>query len=221
MATYCSKFIPEFSDISQQLRDLTKKDCPFQWSEKHDKAFNQIKDLLMNAKVMAYFDYIWDYCQWLLLFILGFFIVWFLIDRTRNIILRKEDQRKKHLTTTFRQNGYPLRFIRAISSSIQKPSALPEEEPDEEPDDEESQKEEEKQPLAVIPYVSDVSEQIRKACEKYNLKVVFKSGPTLHSLLTKVKDPLPKEKLANVVYQIPCQCGKMYVGETQALGDAS
>ncbi len=140
-----------------------------------------------------------------------------LFDRARNITLRKEDLRKEeeHLTTTFRQNGYPLPFIHAISSSIQKPSAPPEEEPDEEPDDEESQKEEEKQPLAVIPYVSGVSERIRKACEKYNLKVVFKSGPTLRSLLTRVKDPLPKEKLAGVVYQIPCQCGKVYVGETQ------
>ena len=47
------------------------------------------------------------------------------------------------------------------------------------------------------------------------MKVVFKSGPTLHSLLTKVKDPLPKEKLACVVYQIPCKCGKVYIGETQ------
>ena len=100
---------------------------------------------------------------------------------------------------------------------MQKPSAPPEEEPDhvdEEPDNEESQKEEEKQPLAVIPYVSGVSERIRKACEKYNFNIVFKSGPTLRSLLTKVKDPLSKEKLAGVVYQIPCQCGKVYVGET-------
>ena len=32
---------------------------------------------------------------------------------------------------------------------------------------------------------------------------------------SRVKDPLPKEKLAGVVYQIPCQCGKVYVGETQ------
>ncbi len=27
--------------------------------------------------------------------------------------------------------------------------------------------------------------------------------------------PLPKEKLAGVVYQIPCQCGKVNVGETR------
>ena len=82
---------------------------------------------------------------------------------------------------------------------MQKSSAPPEEEPDKEPDDEESQKEE-KQSLAVIPYVSGLNERIRKACERYNFKVVFKSGRTL---LTKMKDPLPKEKLAGVVYQIP------------------
>ena len=56
MATYCAKFIHNFSDVSQPLRDLTKKDCPFQWSEKHDQAFNKIKELLINAKIMAYFD---------------------------------------------------------------------------------------------------------------------------------------------------------------------
>ena len=83
--------------------------------------------------------------------------------------------------------------------------------PPEDADDEESQ---EKPSLVTIPYVSGASERIRKACEKFGLKVVFKSGPTLRSLLTRVKDPLPMEKLAGVVYQIPCQCGKVYVGET-------
>ena len=138
-----------------------------------------------------------------------------LFDRARNVTLQKEDLRKEeeHLPATFKQNGYPLPFICAISSYIQEPSVPPEEE---EPDYGESQEEEEKrQPLAVIPYVSGMSEQIRKACEKFNLKVVFKSGPTLCSLLIRVKDPLPKEKLAGVVYQIPCQCGKVYVGEMQ------
>lgn len=40
----------------------------------------------------------------------------------------------------------------------------------------------EKQPLAVIPYVSDMSEQIRKPCEKLQIRHDF----------TKVKYPLPK-----------------------------
>ena len=47
------------------------------------------------------------------------------------------------------------------------------------------------------------------------MKVVFKSGPMFRSLLTRVKDALPKEKLAGVVYQISCQCSKLYVGESQ------
>ena len=127
-----------------------------------------------------------------------------LFDRARNITLQKEDMQKEdHLTATFKQNGYPLAFIHSISS-MQKPL--------EDPDDEEQQ---EKPPVVAIPYVSCVSERIRKACEKFDLKVVFKSGPTLCSLFTRVKDPLTMEKLAGVVYQIPCQCGKVYVGEMQ------
>ena len=46
-----------------------------------------------------------------------------------------------------------------------------------------------------------VSERIRKAYEKFGLKVVFKSGPTLRSLLTRVKDPLPMEKLGQPLRQ--------------------
>ena len=29
-----------------------------------------------------------------------------------------------------------------------------------------------------------------------------------------MKDPLPPEKRSGVVYQIPCSCGKVYIGET-------
>ena len=55
-----------------------------------------------------------------------------------------------------------------------------------------SQEDEKKPPLAVIVYVSGMIERIRKACEKFDLHVVFKSSPTLHSLLTEVKRPPPQ-----------------------------
>ena len=42
----------------------------------------------------------------------------------------------------------------------------------------------------VIPYVAGMSEDIRRVCRKFNIRVVFKSGRTLHSMLTKVKDTL-------------------------------
>ena len=69
--------------------------------------------------------------------------------------------------------------------------------------------------LMMLPYVAGISERIRKACKSYNIRVVFRSGPTFRSMLTKVKDPLPIEKQANVVYEIPCSCGKVYIGETK------
>ncbi len=56
MATYCAKFIHKFSDVSEPLRESTKKNQPFQWSRRHEQSFNQIKDLLSSAQVMAYFD---------------------------------------------------------------------------------------------------------------------------------------------------------------------
>ena len=47
-----------------------------------------------------------------------------------------------------------------------------------------------------------------------HVRVIFKSGRTLRSVLTKVKDTLLAEKQSKVVYQIPCSCGKTYIGET-------
>ena len=56
MVTYCAKFIPNFSDITKPLRELTKKDTPFQWKEEHDRALQKVKELLTSDTVMAYFD---------------------------------------------------------------------------------------------------------------------------------------------------------------------
>ena len=42
------------------------------------------------------------------------------------------------------------------------------------------------------------------------MKVVFKVGRTLCSMQT---NTLPMEKQSKVEYQIPCSCGKVYIGE--------
>ena len=62
--------------------------------------------------------------------------------------------------------------------------------------------EEEKGSLVVMPYVAGMSENIRHACRKFNIRVVFTSGWTLCSMLTKVKDTLPSPT-APVLYHIP------------------
>ena len=49
---------------------------------------------------------------------------------------------------------------------------------------------------------------------RYNIRVAFRSCPTLRSNLTRVKDVLPTGLHSKVVYQIPCMCGKVYIGET-------
>lgn len=67
----------------------------------------------------------------------------------------------------------------------------------------------------MIPYVAGVSEDVRRICRKFGFRVVFKSGYTLRSILTRVKDKLPMEKKSMVVYKIPCSCGKFYIGETR------
>lgn len=56
MATHCAKFIPNFSDVSEPLQELPKKDQQFHWTAWQEQSFNQIKELLTSAQVMAYFD---------------------------------------------------------------------------------------------------------------------------------------------------------------------
>eukprot|EP00795_Rhopilema_esculentum_P014355 gene14355-5400_t len=56
MANYCAKFISQFSDISEPLRNLTKKISVFRWTPKQQKSLDSIKLALTSDKVMAYFD---------------------------------------------------------------------------------------------------------------------------------------------------------------------
>ena len=69
-------------------------------------------------------------------------------------------------------------------------------------------------PLVVLPYVAGVSEDIRRVCSRFGIRAVFKSGQTLRLMLTKVKDTLLLGKRLRVVYEIPCGCGQVYIGET-------
>ena len=60
----------------------------------------------------------------------------------------------------------------------------------------------------TLPYITGVSEEIRRVWWDYDVRVAFKMGSTL------VKDPLPLEKQTMVVYRIPSSCGKMYIKKT-------
>ena len=67
---------------------------------------------------------------------------------------------------------------------------------------------------AVLPYIKGVSEILRRCLQQQGVRTVFKSDTTLRSHLVWPKDPIEAAKRDGVVYKIPCECGKVYIGET-------
>lgn len=57
LANYYRKFMQGYASISALLSDLTKKDLPFQWTPERQRAFEQIKQSLMNAPVLRLPDF--------------------------------------------------------------------------------------------------------------------------------------------------------------------
>ena len=103
-----------------------------------------------------------------------------------------------HLRGLLGGNGYPEAFVKMAS----KPHTTTE--PAEEP-----------QATAFISYVTGLSEDVRWVCRRYNIRTVFRLTSTLRRQLMRVKDQDPLEKKLGVVYQIPCSCGHVYIGETK------
>ena len=100
---------------------------------------------------------------------------------------------------TFIRNSYPRAFVR--SAAMPRPPREPSDDSDNSDGEENSTK---KPPVAFLPYVAGVSEGIRKVCQDFNIRTMFKSGPTLRNLLTRAKDHLLIDKQSNVVYEVPC-----------------
>ena len=56
MANYLSKFVPNFSSVTQPLRELLKNDVTWSWSTSHQAAFQRLKELIVSAPVLRYFN---------------------------------------------------------------------------------------------------------------------------------------------------------------------
>ena len=56
MANYSSKYIRDFATLTAPLRELTRKDVRFEWTQKHQAAFEKLKTTLATAPCMSYFD---------------------------------------------------------------------------------------------------------------------------------------------------------------------
>ena len=56
MYHYLSKFCPNFSETLLPLRDLTKEDSTFPWSNNHENAFLSAKTLIASATALRDYD---------------------------------------------------------------------------------------------------------------------------------------------------------------------
>lgn len=53
---YRAQYIPSEAYITAQLRQLLRKNCVWQWQHDHDEAVRKLKDVLINAPVLRFFD---------------------------------------------------------------------------------------------------------------------------------------------------------------------
>ena len=56
MLNHVSKFAGSLADASKDLRDLLKKDTDWTWNTMHEKAFQEIKDRLSSAPILAHYS---------------------------------------------------------------------------------------------------------------------------------------------------------------------
>ena len=57
LASYYRRFMKDFSKIAKPMYKLIRKDEEFNWGKEQEEAFNKLKQLLINAPVVAYPDF--------------------------------------------------------------------------------------------------------------------------------------------------------------------
>ncbi|KAK3705563.1 hypothetical protein QZH41_000252 [Actinostola sp. cb2023] len=126
------------------------------------------------------------------------------LDHRTNNLLSKDchkDKERTHICRALAANGYPRQFIHRFSQDRK----IAEKKSDTE----------ERKGFALIPYVQGTTERIKRVLESHRIEVCVKPLTTLRQILSKPKDPLPKEKKTGVIYSIPCgECETFYIGET-------
>jgi len=55
-ANFCRRFIKDYSKITAPLTDLTKKDKPYIWTEKAQKAFKLLKERFTSESILIMFN---------------------------------------------------------------------------------------------------------------------------------------------------------------------
>lgn len=68
------------------------------------------------------------------------------------------------------------------------------------------------QNFVILPFVSNISDKIGRILSKHKIKVAYNTTTKIKNLLNPLKDKIPYNTCG--VYQVPCTCGKVYIGET-------
>jgi hypothetical protein len=66
----------------------------------------------------------------------------------------------------------------------------------------------------VIPYVKGISDKFKRIGNRYTIRTIFKSKYTLRNTLMRTRPMSDPQLTAQCIYNIPCECGRSYVGET-------
>ena len=107
---------------------------------------------------------------------------------------------EKHVVEALQRNGYPKGFIHKQT----RPRT-----------DQASQKDNETRANLTLPYISGLSESIRRILSPLSIQVSFRPLKTLKQVLVHPKDPVPASRRKGVVYSIPCaECPRTYIGQT-------
>ena len=69
--------------------------------------------------------------------------------------------------------------------------------------------------MVVVPYIRHLSESIWRILSPLGIRTCFRPHHTLRQALVKLKDRVPAQQKAGVIYMIPCKdYPEAYVGQT-------
>lgn len=110
------------------------------------------------------------------------------------------NENMKKIKTLLRNNNYPTKFVNiSINKFNNKTPSL----------------RDNSKKYYKFPYIEGLSQQVKRCFKDMNTELAFYNVKTTKGFFTRLKDPTPTAKQSNLIYHIPCECGKSYVGQTK------
>lgn len=126
-----------------------------------------------------------------------------LIHRVLALTTDSECDTEELIVSTLRENGFPPHLISRLLSEHTERSRI-------------IHRDDSQRRYLSMTYVPGLSERIRKTVRgiSSDIQLSFKTPNTAQSLYTKLKDKTETMDKSNVIYSIPCECGRPYIGRT-------